>query len=314
MLMLLIYEGIVMAILEIKRNQITTALTQTKLLEYKKRVAFHEAGHAAGIYLSNKAKCLPAIFFKIVYTEMSCLTKVEVMVEQTFKDHYIAQLKGGRLIEMLPPSLESLVVKLTENNAAMVQLLTDYEVAFEADIVNLLIGPLSEAKHVANHDNELFNLKLMNANALKNYGGNLGLALLNEYLHCFFANHEKEKKLETLFIEAFNFINNDVNWAAITKLANYIVGRDTTTIGYDEIVSMLDTSIASFKERRAQARLPHDEWFRVTSNHIKSSYAKSMEDLKRPSQAELDTMSPLEKDVLILQLFDLLEVLYVGAD
>ena len=297
-----------MAILEIKRNQITTALTQAKLVEYKKCVAFHEAGHAAGIYLNNKAKCLPAIFFKVIFTEMSCLTKVEVMVEQTFKDHYIAQLKGGRLIEMLPPSLESLVVKLTENNAAMVQLLTDYEVAFEADIVNLLIGPLSEAKHVANHDNELFSLQLINAGALKNYGGNLGLALLNEYLHCFFANHQKEKKLDALFIEAFNFINYDANWSAITKLADYIVGSDTT-IGYEEIVSMLNTSIAGFKERRAQARLPHDEWFKVTSNHIKSSYAKSMEDIKRPCQAELDTMSPLEKDVLILKLFDLLEAL-----
>ena len=306
--MLLIYEGIVMAILEIKQNQITTALTQAKLVEYKKCVAFHEAGHAAGIYLNNKAKCLPAIFFKISFTEMSRLTKVEVMVEQNFKDHYIAQLKGGRLIEMLPPSLDSLVFKLTENNAAMVQLLTDYQVAFEADIVNLLIGPLAEAKHIAIHDNELFNLKLMNANALKNYGGNLGLALLNEYLHCFFANHEKEKKLEALFIEAFNFINNDANWAAIMKLADYIVVRDTT-IGYDEIVSMLDTSIASFKERRAQARHPHDEWLKLTSNHVKSSNARSMKDLKRPSQAELDTMSPLEKDVLIFKLFNLLEAL-----
>jgi hypothetical protein len=297
-----------MAILEIKRNQITTALTQAKLVEYKKRVAFHEAGHAAGVYLNNKAKCLPAIFFKIIFTEMSGLTKVEIMDGQTFKDHYIAQLKGGRLIEMLPPSLDSLVVKLTENNAAMVQLLADYQAAFEADIVNLLIGPLAEAKHIANQDNELFNLQLMNARALKNYGGEFGLALLTEYLHCFFANHQKETKLEALFIEAFNFINYDANWAAISKLADYIVGSDTT-IGYEEIVSMLNTSIAGFKERRTQVRLPRDEWFKATSNHIKSSHAKCMKDLKRPSQAELDTMSPLEKDVLILKLFNLLEEL-----
>jgi len=302
-----------MAILEIKQNQITTALTQAKLVEYKKCVAFHEAGHAAGIYLNNKAKCLPAIYFKIIFTKMSCLTKVEIMDGQTFKDHHIAQLEGGRLIEMLPPSLDSLVFKLTKNNAAMVQLLTDYQIAFEADIVNLLIGPLAEAKHVANHDNELFNLRLINAKALKNYGGNLGLALLNEYLHCFFANHQKEKKLDALFIEAFNFINNDANWAAIMKLADYIVGSDTT-IGYDEIVSMLDTSIASFKERRVQARHPQDEWLKFTSNPIKSNYAKSLKDLKHPCQAELDTMSPLEKDVLILKLFNLLEEQDVGAD
>jgi len=46
-----------------KRNKIIEALGQEKWVEHKKRIAFHEAGHAAGIYLNNKAWQLPAVFF-----------------------------------------------------------------------------------------------------------------------------------------------------------------------------------------------------------------------------------------------------------
>jgi len=94
---------------------------------------------------------------------------------------------------MLPHSLDSLVCKLTEHNDAMVQLVKDYRIAFESDIVNLFIGPLAEAKHIANNDNELFILQLINAKALKYYGGNSGLALLNAYLQCYFADKQKDE-------------------------------------------------------------------------------------------------------------------------
>ena len=43
-----------MSTLNVKRNKITTTLDQNKLVEYKRRVAFHEAGYAAGIHLNNR--------------------------------------------------------------------------------------------------------------------------------------------------------------------------------------------------------------------------------------------------------------------
>jgi len=216
---------------------------------------------------------------------------------------------------MLPHPLDGFVCKLTEHNDAMVQLVEDYRIVFESDIINLLIGPLAEAKHIAVNDNELFKLQLINAKALKNYGGNSGLALLNQYLQCFFSDKQKDEKLDELFVEAFYFVNNDANWLATTKLADYILGKladyilgSSNIICYEEIVLLLDQSIADFKERRAKVRDHYDGWFKVTAQHIKSSYAKNM-NVKRPSQAELNTMSQLEKDALILELFDFLEEL-----
>jgi len=41
-------------VLNMKRNNIAEISGQDKLVEHKQRVAFHEAGHAAGIYLNNK--------------------------------------------------------------------------------------------------------------------------------------------------------------------------------------------------------------------------------------------------------------------
>ncbi|MDD2661136.1 MAG: hypothetical protein PHY54_15900 [Methylococcales bacterium] len=282
----------------------TTTRSQNKLVEYKRRVAFHEAGYAAGVYLNNKAICLPSIPFKIIFKEMSNLAEIDVMDHQTKKDNYIPQLVGGRLIEMLPHSFDNLVGKLTGHNDAMLQLVEDYRKAFESDIINLLIGPLAEAKHIADSDNEIFKLQLISPNALVNYGGNSGLALLNQYLQCFISDKQKDEKMDELFVKAFYFVNNDTNWFATTRLADYILGS-SNIICYEEIVLMLDNSIANFKERRAKARQHYDGWFKVTAQQIKGSYVKSME-VKRPSQAELNSMNQLEKDTLILELFEIL--------
>ena len=99
--------------------------------------------------------------------------------------------------------------------------------------------------------------------------------------------------------------DNDANWLATTKLADYILGS-SNIICYEEIVLLLDQSIANFKERRAKVRDHYDGRFKVTAQHIKSNYAKNMK-VKRPSKAELNTMSQLEKDALILEVFDFLE-------
>jgi len=233
-----------------KRNNMIEALSQDRLKEHKQRVAFHEAGHAAGIHLNNKARQLPPIFFKIMFKDMSCVTEADVMAYKTSHDDCIARVEGGRLIELLPPSIDSLV-RSTEHSDAMVQLIKDYMMAFESDIINLLIGPLAEAKHVADTDDELFNHQLVNLKALKNYGGSSDLALAHEYLQSYSADKQRrDEKLDELFTLAFNFVNNDANWAAIAKLADYILGSNKNTIYCEEIVSILDESVVHFQNRK----------------------------------------------------------------
>ncbi|MGZ4991479.1 MAG: hypothetical protein ACXV8S_11995, partial [Methylobacter sp.] len=205
------------------------------------------------IYLNNKARQLPSVFFNIIFKSMSDMTDMDV----TTYDDYIARVEGGRLIELFPPSpsIERLMQGLTEHNDVIIQLAKDYMVAFEADIINMLIGPLAEAKHIAEIDNEPFNHKLVNLEALRNYGGHSDLIVVNEYLHSFSADtQQKDEQLAKLFSDAFDFVNNDANWAAITKLANYILDGTKSIIGCEEIVLILDQSLAHFQDRRSKAR------------------------------------------------------------
>ncbi|MDO9185924.1 MAG: hypothetical protein Q7W13_07925, partial [Bacteroidia bacterium] len=111
----------------------------------------------------------------------------------------------------------------------------------------------------ADTDDELFNHKLVNLDALKNYGGCSDLALVNEYLHSFSVDkQQKDEKLDELFTVAFNFIKDDANWAAITKLADYIFGSSKNIICCEEIVSILDQSVEHFKNRRTRTRDRHN--------------------------------------------------------
>ena len=237
------------------RNMITEPNGQDKLTEYKLRVAFHEAGHAAGIHLNNKERSLPPVFFKIVFIDASGVLEAEEMVYQTTHDDCIARVEVGRLIEPLPPSIDHQMTELTEHDEAMVHLLKDYRVAFESDIINLLIGPLAEAKYVAHTDGELFNPHLVNLKALKNYGGSSDLALANDYLQCLSAGKQQiDQKLDELFTLAFDFVNNAANWAAITKLADYIFDNNENVICCEEIIPMLDQSVDHFQDRRTMAR------------------------------------------------------------
>jgi hypothetical protein len=238
-----------------KRNKIIGNFNHDKLLEQKQRIAFHEAGHAAGIHLNNKAKQLPPVFFKIFFNDTSGLAKADGMSFQSDSDEYIARVEGGRLIELLPSSFGNFIQELTEHNNDLMQLTHDYIKAFEADIINLLIGPLAEARYVASIDDELFNHKLVNLYALKNYGGNSDIALAHDYLQSFSTDEQqKEDKLAELFAEAYRFINNDANWAAITKLADYMLSSSKNIIYCDEIVSMLDLTVALFQNKRLSAR------------------------------------------------------------
>jgi len=227
---------------KMKRNKIIDIYSHNRLKLHKQCIAFHEAGHAAAIYLNNKARNLPPVFFQIVFKEISGASDYDVLVFQATHDDNIARVEGGRLIELLPHSIDGLAHKLIDNNEAMAPLVKDYIIAFEADIVNLLIGPLAEAKHVYNRDDELFNNHLVDLKSLKNYGGGSDLALAHEYLESFSASKQvQDEKLNELFAVACDFVSNSANWKAITKLANYILESNKNIIRCEEVVSVIES-------------------------------------------------------------------------
>ena len=227
---------------KMNRNNITDIPTHNRLQQHKQCIAFHEAGHAVAIYLNNKARNLPPVFFQIVFNEKSEATDYDELIYQATHDDSIAKVEGGRLIQSLPYSIDGLVHKLIDHNEAMAPLVRDYICAFEADIINLLIGPLAEAKHVYNRDDELFNRKLVDLRALKNYGGNSDLALAYEYLESYSTNiQQQDEKLDELFTLACDFVSDYSNWKAITKLAKYILESNKNLISCEEVVSILES-------------------------------------------------------------------------
>jgi hypothetical protein len=199
--------------------------------ELSRKAAIHEAGHAAAIYLGNKRKQLPPVFFQIVIEKNT--DGLRAANESATEGN--ARIEGGRLIHTLPFSMEEAVDALSLPQKA------SYQSALEADVINLLVGPLAEANYVALRDGETINPRLVNLNALHNYGGTFDLQLVNDYMTCCVAHsNQREKKVFELFLMAFSFINDLANWYAITVLADYILAHDHSVIGCEEIIAVLD--------------------------------------------------------------------------
>jgi hypothetical protein len=227
---------------KMKRNKIIDISRLSRMQQHKQCIAFHEAGHAAAIYLNNKARNLPPVFFQIVFKDLSGAQDYDVLIYKATHYDSIARVEGGRLIEVLPYSIDDLDHKLIKHNQTMASSLRDYLVAFEADIINLLAGPLAEAKHVHKRDDELFNHQLVDLKSLINYGGGSDLALVRDYLECFSANKQiQDQKLAELFALACDFIREPSNWKAITKLANYILDSNKNMISCEEVVSVIES-------------------------------------------------------------------------
>jgi hypothetical protein len=225
-----------------KRNKIADIDRYNKLKQHKQCIAFHEAGHAAAIYLNNKARNLPPVFFQIVFKDLSGAPDYDVLIYKATHDDSIARVEGGRLIELLPHSINDLEHTLIEHKQTRAPLVRDYLVAFEADIINLLVGPLAEAKHVYKRDDELFNHQLVDLKSLKNYGGDSDLALARDYLVSFSASKQiQDQKLAELFDMACDFVKDSANWKAITKLANYILESNKNIISCEEVVSVIES-------------------------------------------------------------------------
>ena len=205
--------------------------------ELSRKTAIHEAGHAAAIYLGNKQKQLPPVFFQINIRGLNSDQQTTGCMCRSYDScsSCITKIEGGRLIHTLPSSLAEATCdfSLTQKQA--------YQQAFEADIINLLVGPLAEANYVALRDDEPINPRLVNLNALHHYGGSSDLETINEYLFCLTASKaHREKKLSELYLAAFNFISDRSNWHAIMALANYIQADSKNTLECEEIIAVLN--------------------------------------------------------------------------
>jgi hypothetical protein len=203
----------------------------------KRCVAFHEAGHAAAIYLINRMRKIPPLLFSLKFN----VTVPDGATDfQTAYENYIACIEGGCLLHALPSALDNRQFSSLETDQDWIQTRDNLLNAFEADVINLLAGSLAEAKFVAEMDDEIFTYRLIDPPALENYGGSFDLALIEDYLQSYSANPKaRDQKLNQLHQLAFNFINDYDNWQAISKLAEFILAADKDTICYEEVAAIL---------------------------------------------------------------------------
>ena len=213
-------------------------------------VAVHEAGHAAAIYLGNKRKGLPPVYFQVLIMPQG---------GDTINDKYllkpgsafIAEVDGGRLIQTLPSSFKEATLDFSPEQKLA------YKRAFEADMVNLLVGLLAEAKYIAHNDGEVFNSLLVNLTALHYYGGCHDLANFFSYLDCYLDNGAlREEKITELYLEAFNFVIGRSNWHAITALAGYLEGSDQPIIECNQIIAVFKKANLVYASARSRELSP----------------------------------------------------------
>ncbi len=210
---------------------------KSSLFRIGKRNAYHQAGHATAIAIGNKLKKLPDVYFQIAITALKKETDFREGLS-SIPAKCAAQIEGGRLIPHLPDCYRLATRRLTSQEQQ--QCLA----AFEADVVNLLVGSLAEAKYVALRDDEVFNANLVYLGALKFYGGNRDLGVIDDYMVCLYPNNktEREQKLGELFLAAYGFINNRLNWQQITALAEILFNSPKELFTCEEIVELLDNA------------------------------------------------------------------------
>ncbi len=205
----------------------TSTFVHTNELDW--RTAFHEAGHAAAIHLRNRQKQLPPVFFEI-----------HVQRPANGYDDFFAKVIDGNLIQNLPIAV---VDNFSEHESSRQH---DCQPAYEADVVNLLVGPLAEAKYVSIRDDEVFNPNLINFKALHNYGGYSDLEKVLSYLEHFIAcKIKREEKMQELMVQAFKFIDNRRHWKCILNLAHFILDSQQEVISCDEAIGIFDRCLTT---------------------------------------------------------------------
>ncbi|MDD5320866.1 MAG: hypothetical protein PHD43_09695 [Methylococcales bacterium] len=130
-----------------KRNYSIDALSSVLDRDLIRQIVFHEAGHAAASYLYNKQNQLPPLYFQITIKKTDHTLTNPFTSRAIRHEHFVAMVEGGCLIHSLPVAL------IESANYFSLDEQDNYRAAFEADMINLLVGPLAEAKHVALRDN-----------------------------------------------------------------------------------------------------------------------------------------------------------------
>jgi hypothetical protein len=196
----------------------------TDHLELNWQTAFHEAGHAAAIYLENKRNNLPPVYFQI-----------EVSKADRRAQPLLAKVHGGRRVGDLATVIHKAVAHDRD--------LTDmdrYPLAYEADIISFLAGPIAEATYVSLRDNEVFNSNLLTPHALNHYGGNADLLAVMSYLECFISSPEqRDVQLKALFARAFSLVQQPSHWQSITALAHYLLNNAYENISCEQAIAVL---------------------------------------------------------------------------
>ncbi len=210
------------------RFQQTQELFIPKAPELAHQIAFHEAGHAISIYFGNRLRNLPPVYFRI---EISRSENGEVNA---------AKVVDGQLIQSLPVTVLDNLSDLSENEKH------SYQCAYEADVINLLAGPLAEARYVSIRDDEILNLNLLSTKAPGHYyGGQSDLEKASHYLEYFIADPKRrERKMLDLFAEAWIFITQRQNWAAIITMADHILKNDKSQISCEQIEDLFGHCMA----------------------------------------------------------------------
>jgi len=218
-----------------KRNKLLELSRQNTVDINKKRIAYHEAGHAVAIFVNNKLNQFPPVFFQITFNNTLQVTMPDAHADYQADIDYSAKIDGGRLINMLPGSITDLINSVESKDKS-------FMTAFTTDIINLLIGPLAEAKYIALCDDEIFNKYLIPVNALHYYGGESDLAVINDYLSCYSScKNQQDEFLSELASQAFDFVENDSNWKKIMMLAHYVIDKEIKSIDYEQISTLLET-------------------------------------------------------------------------
>lgn len=214
-------------------NNTTFAKHSTKCIG--KRNVYYQAGRAAAIYIGNKQRNLPAVYFQIVIMSAeknSEFSGRSLRIPQKYK----AKLEGGRLIPHLPHAYQDVTQLLSPDEQIQCRC------AFEADIINILVASLAEAKYVALRDGEIFNANLIYLGALKFYGGSMDLLLVDEYMECLYPDDtsERNKKMTELFLMAYSFVNDPANWQAVTILAETLCRSPQDAFSCEELIALLE--------------------------------------------------------------------------
>ncbi len=231
-----------------------------------RRNAYHQAGQAVAVHLGNQQQGLPALHFQILVRPL--LHQITTPGRSArFPAKHAAKLEGGRLIPYLPNSFQVATQQLSIAERKQCQ------VAFAADVINILAGPLAEAKHVALRDDEVFNANLVYLGALKFYGGGKDLKTIDEYMACLYPDNKAEqgRKLSKLFLAAYGFINDKANWQAITRLAETLYNHPKEAYSCDELIALIDSPVAMGKPQPSMLwRTNPLGWQRIESSNINS--------------------------------------------